>query len=106
MPRINPVDLDKTDPETADALAAVKAKLGVLPNLFTTFARSPAALKGYLQFSDAVAGGRLTSKQRELIAIAVAQENSCGYCLSAHAAIGKAVGAVTQSCDDCHGQYR
>lgn len=92
MTRILPVDLNSTDTATADTLAAVKGKLGILPNLFTTLARSSVALNGYLQLSDTVAEGRLTSKQREMIAIAVAQENSCGYCLSAHAAIGKSVG--------------
>lgn len=49
MPRISPVELDKTDTKTAETLSAVKNKLGMLPNLFTTLAQSPAALNGYLQ---------------------------------------------------------
>lgn len=92
MTRILPIDLNKTDMTTASTLASVKAKLGMLPNMFTTFAHSPASLNGYLQLSEALAGGKLSAKQRELIAIAVAQENACEYCLSAHAAIGKGVG--------------
>jgi len=92
MSRILPVELYKTDPTTAKMLDAVKAKLGMLPNIFTTFALSPASLNGYLELSSALARGALTDKQRELIAITVAQENSCEYCLSAHAAIGKGVG--------------
>jgi uncharacterized peroxidase-related enzyme len=92
MPRIVPVLPDQTDAKTAATLKAVKAKLGILPNLFTTLARAPAALNGYLQLSEALGQGRLTPRQREMIAIAVAQENACGYCLSAHAAIGQGVG--------------
>lgn len=92
MPRIDPIALDKTDEATATALSGVKAKLGFLPNLFTTLAREPAALEGYLKLSGALAKGRLTARQRELIAIAIAQENECGYCLSAHSAIGRQVG--------------
>jgi uncharacterized peroxidase-related enzyme len=92
MPRINPVNLDQTDAKTAATLKAVKAKLGMLPNLFTTLAQAPAALNGYLQLSESLSQGRLSARQREMIAIATAQENACAYCLSAHAAIGQSVG--------------
>ena len=92
MPRILPVLPDQTDAKTAATLKAVQAKLGILPNLFTTLARAPAALNGYLQLSEALGQGSLTPRQREIIALAVAQENACAYCLSAHAAIGQGVG--------------
>ena len=92
MTRILPVELNEIDTNTSEILEAVESKLGMLPNLFTTIAQSPVSLNGYLQLSDTVARGGLTDKQRELIAIAVAQENACDYCLSAHAAIGKGVG--------------
>jgi len=92
MPRIVPAQPDHTDARTAATLKAVEAKLGILPNLFTTLARAPAALNGYLQFSEALGQGRLTPRQREMIAIAVAQENACEYCLSAHTAIGQRAG--------------
>ena len=94
MPNIKPLDPAKADTRTAEALAKVKRKLGVLPNLFTTLANAPAALSGYLQLGEALAGGRLSAQQRELIAVAIAQENACGYCLSAHTAIGKGVGVT------------
>jgi uncharacterized peroxidase-related enzyme len=92
MPRIQPVNPDQTDARTAATLKAVKAKLGMLPNLFTTLAQAPVALNGYLQLSESLSQGRLSARQREMIAIAVAQENACAYCLSAHAAIGVSVG--------------
>jgi len=92
MPRIQPLALEQADANTAAALKAVQSKLGMLPNMFTTFAHAPAGLNAYLQFSQALNAGRLNARQREMIAIAVAQENSCAYCLSAHAAIGKGAG--------------
>ncbi len=92
MIRIPPVALEQTDTKTAATLSQVKAKLGMLPNLIATLARSPAALEGYLKLAEAAAGGRLSTRQRESIAIAVAQENACEYCLSAHAAMGRAAG--------------
>ena len=92
MPRINPVDPQKVDTNTAATLQAVRKKLGALPNIFTTFAQAPAALKGYVQLSESLTGGRLTARQRELIALAAAQENACQYCLSAHTTMGRAAG--------------
>ncbi|MGH3929325.1 MAG: carboxymuconolactone decarboxylase family protein [Pseudonocardiaceae bacterium] len=77
------------DPATAtgrvaDLLAAVQRGLGVTPNMTKAMANSPALLKGYLDLSGALAGGVLPLATREQIALAVAQDNACSYCLSAH----------------------
>ncbi len=48
-------------------------------------ANSPALLQGYLDLSGALNGGKLDPATREKIALAVAQDNACSYCLSAHA---------------------
>lgn len=71
---------------------AVKKKLGKVPNLFRVMGNSPAVLKSYLGFSETIASGTLAAGDREAIAIAIAQRNACGYCLSAHAFIGKSAG--------------
>ncbi len=92
MARINPATIDQTDATTQATLSAVKQKLGMVPNMFATLAHAPAALNGYLALSDALTKGKLTAAQRELIALATAQANSCHYCLSAHTAIGKGAG--------------
>lgn len=70
-------------------LEAVNKQLGVVPNLFRLVATSPAALEGYLGMSAALSKGRLPAATRECIALAVAEINSCSYCLSAHAYLGK-----------------
>ena len=92
MSRINPVNPAKADAGTQATLAAVKAKIGMVPNLFATFAQSPAVLNGYLALSDALGKGVLTAKQREIVALATAQVNECHYCLSAHTQLGKGAG--------------
>jgi len=92
MPRIAPLPPETADARTDATLKAVQTKLGMLPNLFTTLARAPAALSGYLQLAESLSGGRLSARQRELVAIAIAQDNACEYCLSAHAAIGRGLG--------------
>ena len=92
MPRIRPVSPDAADTKTADLLAGVKRKLGVVPNLVSTMARSPAVANAYLGFSQALAGGTLPARLREQIALAVAQANGCGYCLAAHSLLGQKAG--------------
>ena len=92
MTRIAPVVAAETDAATQATLSAVKAKLGMVPNLLATFARSPATLNAYLAFSDALGKGALTARQREIVALATAQTNECHYCLSAHTLLGKNAG--------------
>lgn len=72
-------------PEAARAsLEAVQKQLGSVPNLFRLVALSPAALEGYLGLSGALGKGRVPAATRERIALAIAEFNGCGYCLSAH----------------------
>jgi uncharacterized peroxidase-related enzyme len=92
MTRIAPLNPADASPAIAQTLAGVKAKLGMLPNLITTFAHSPGALNGYLALSGALAESLLDARQREIVALAVGQANECGYCLAAHTAIGKGAG--------------
>lgn len=92
MTRIAPVATENASNRSRTLLDGVQKKLGMTPNLMRTFAHSAAALDAYLKFSDALSKGGLDGKTREKIALAVGQENSCQYCLSAHSAIGKMVG--------------
>jgi len=57
-----------------------------------TMAQSPAVLEGYLGFGAALRRGRLPVGLQEQIALAVAETNSCDYCLSAHTALGRGAG--------------
>ncbi len=87
MPRIHPVDPAANT--AAAQLATARKMFGGTPNMFTTAAHSPAALEGMLGLFASLGKASLGPKVGEQIAIAVAQENGCGYCLSAHTAIGK-----------------
>ncbi|GIU36259.1 carboxymuconolactone decarboxylase family protein [Shewanella schlegeliana] len=90
MSRILPVSNPKGD--VATTLSAIKSKLGMVPNLYATVGHSSTVLNAYLTFSDALSKGRLSTKQRELIALAIAQINQCQYCLSAHTLIAGSTG--------------
>ena len=92
MPRIVPIDPTKAQGTAKNLLDGVKAKYGMTPNLMSTLAHAPAALAGYLDFGQALAGGSLGPALRESIALAVAGENGCDYCASAHTAGGAMAG--------------
>jgi len=92
MSIIAPLAVDQATPEAQETLAAIQSLLGVTPNLYRVAANAPAALSGLAQMSGALAKGRLRAKVPESIALTVAQENACDYCLSAHSLLGGAAG--------------
>ena len=92
MQRIAAVNPAEATGKAKLLLDGVEAKLGITPNLMKTLAAAPAALEAYLNFGAALGTGHLSAKFREQISLAVAQANSCEYCLSAHTAIGKMAG--------------
>jgi uncharacterized peroxidase-related enzyme len=98
MSRIpTPARIDTAPAAAQPLLAAVKQSLGSVPNLFRLTATSPAALEGYLALNGALGKGALDAPTRERIALAVAEINGCGYCLSAHSFIGKNVAKLTEA---------
>ncbi len=97
--------LPLVNPETAsgrskELLETVKKKMGAVPNITRALANSPAALRGYLEFSGALAEASLSARVREQIALAVAEVNGCGYCLSAHSFIGAKLGLDAAAIED------
>jgi len=92
MSHLKPVDPKTATGQTKELLDAVKQKFGMVPNITRLMANSPAALAGYLNFSGALASGKLDDQLRERLAIAVANTNGCDYCLSAHTMAGRMVG--------------
>jgi len=92
MSRIKVVTQESADTEQKALLDAIQGKLGMVPNFLGILAHSPDALRAFLGLHGIAEQGRLDPQTRERIALAVAQENSCEYCLSAHTAIGRKAG--------------
>ncbi|WP_053847038.1 carboxymuconolactone decarboxylase family protein [Streptomyces sp. NRRL B-24085] len=88
LPQIDPADATG---EAAKLLAELKKSVGSVPNMAKVMANSPALLKGWMSLSDALAGGVLPAAVRERLALATAEHNRCGYCLSAHTFLAKNV---------------
>ena len=68
-------------------LEKVQKALRFIPNLYATFAESPAVLEGYLALSASLDKGALSAVERQLVEIAVSAENQCTYCVAAHSTI-------------------
>lgn len=90
MARIQPNQ--NPTPEAQKKLDGLRAKLGSVPNIFQTFAHSPAVLDFYLQGSGALGNTSISAQLRESIALTVAGLNGCDYCASAHTKIGEGTG--------------
>ena len=81
-----------TAPDAEPAkLRKSRKPLGFMPNLISTFAGSSAALRGYLALDWAWNQSSFSSKERQIILLAVSVENSCRYCAAAHATTLKAM---------------
>lgn len=88
MPRVQPIDPSTATGAVAAQLAGTRKALGGTPNLFTTAAHSPAALTALNGLFGALSRSAIGAAIGEQVAIAVAQQNGCAYCLAAHTALG------------------
>ncbi|NUP80255.1 MAG: carboxymuconolactone decarboxylase family protein [Nonomuraea sp.] len=83
--------------EDADGLLAeTRRQLGRVPNLYAALANGPAALAGYLAMRDHLSKGALKPRLREQLALLIAQENTCTYCVSAHTLRGRRMGMTDE----------
>ncbi len=92
MSRLTVIDANNANEEQKALLDAIAAQLGMVPNFLKVFANSPAALRAFLGLHGIAGEGSLDPQTRERIALALAEQNSCEYCLSAHTAIGRKAG--------------
>ncbi|WP_241002888.1 carboxymuconolactone decarboxylase family protein [Streptomyces sp. CB01881] len=82
----------QTSVDKGELLDRVQKQLGRVPNLYASMAEAPAALEGYLAMRDQLGRGVLRARVREQLALLVAQENDCTYCVSAHSLRGGTMG--------------
>lgn len=92
MARVQVINPQTATGDAKALLDAVQAQLGVTPNFIRILANSPKALEGFLGLYGALGGASLDKATQERIALAVAEGNSCEYCVSAHTAIGRHAG--------------
>lgn len=89
MPRLKALDPETTTGKPKELFNAIQGKLGMVPNMMRTMGNSAAVLNGYLLLNSALGEGTLGAKLGELIALTVANANSCDYCNAAHSFIAE-----------------
>lgn len=99
MTRITQISDDSASPETQSLFAAIKGKIGMVPNLYRVAGNQPAVLAGLLALNENLAAGAFDARTREAIALAVAGANACDYCASAHAAISSGLNVSADAID-------
>ncbi len=87
MPRFAQYTIDNAPEASRPLLQGVEKALGFVPNLYATFAESPAVLEGILALDAALDKGTLSNVERQLVKIAVSTENGCTYCVAAHSTL-------------------
>ena len=83
MPRIAALTDADASPEAKEIFTAIRAKIGMVPNLYRTTGHQPAVLAALLGLGEALGKGSFDARTREAIALAVAGANTCDYCASA-----------------------
>ena len=92
MSRLTPIQTNGATSELKRSLKSSHLKLGKAPNFLQVMANSPASLRAYILADAALVRGQVTARQREQVALAVAEINGCAYSLSAHYETGKSLG--------------
>ena len=92
MARVELLNASTASAESRAVLEQIQQKFGAVPAMFQATANSPVALRSLWGGFVALAGGALSAKLKDQLAIAIADRNACEYCLAAHAALGQKAG--------------
>ena len=92
MPELKTHTLTSAPAASQPLLKGMHDALGFVPNLAARMSESPALLEAFLKLREANAKGSLDPVTRELIAIAVATETGCTYCVAAHSTFARKQG--------------
>ena len=92
MSRLTPIQSNGANLGLKRGLNKSRLKLKEVPNFFHLLANSPASLRAYIRADAALVRGQLTPRQRQQVALAVAEINGSSYSLSAHYDAGKSLG--------------
>jgi AhpD family alkylhydroperoxidase len=89
MSRLPPIQINGKNLALKQSLKIGPLKLAKAPRFLQVMANSPAAFRAYILADAALLRGELTRRQRQQVALAVAEINGSTYSLSALDAAGK-----------------
>jgi uncharacterized peroxidase-related enzyme len=94
LPDLKTHTLTSAPPPSRPLLQGLHDAVGFVPNLAARMSESPALLEAFLKLREINAKGSLDAVTRELIAVAVATETGCTYCVAAHSTFARKMGAT------------
>lgn len=100
MSTINLVNPNGTTGKSNEIFSQIHSAFGAVPNMFKAIGNSTAALESMWTSFAALGKGNLSTALGEQIAVLVANENKCEYCLSAHTVLGKNAGVSEEAMAD------
>ncbi|MFP1602673.1 carboxymuconolactone decarboxylase family protein [Microbacterium sp. 2216-1] len=103
MPNVTLIAREDATGATAEHLDQIAGAFGAVPAMFRAVANSPSTLASMWGAFGAFGEGSLGPQLSELIAVAVADRNSCGYCLAAHTALGRKAGLTSEQLSAAQG---
>lgn len=78
---------EQVSPANQEIFDQLEKNLGMVPNIYATYALSDHALGRYMTFANGKTS--LSNKEKEVVNLVTSQVNGCTYCQAAHTAIGK-----------------
>ena len=94
------VHTPESAPETsAEALRALQAAVGVIPNLAAAMAESPALLRGFLALRELYATTGFSAGEVQVLSLTAAHENDCAWCVAFHTAMALKEGVDRDAVD-------
>ena len=96
MSRLAPIQTNGATSELKRSLKNSHLKLDEAPRFLQVMANSPASLRAYIRADAALVRGQLTTRQRQQVALAVAEINGSSYSLSARYDTRKSLGLTHQ----------
>jgi alkylhydroperoxidase family enzyme len=78
MPNLGPLADDQSDGSAREAFAAMRARLGLVPNMYRTLGHAPQVLDAVIGMGKAIRID-LDAKLRELAYLKTAQLHNCHY---------------------------
>ena len=80
-------DIDGAPEASKPLLEKAESAFGFIPNILGVMAESPALLEAYMTVSEVFEKTDFSATEKQVVLLAVSQDNGCGYCKAAHSGI-------------------
>jgi len=91
----------EASPEAKALLDATHGKIGMIPNMYSVMANSPAFLDSYMHSYEAFRNqSGFSPIEQEVTFLAISAENGCEYCVSAHSFVADVMSNVPTEVTD------